>query len=118
MDDFSKTLMGLSALAQDTRLRVFRYLMKATPEGIQAGKISEELNVAPNKLSAHLTILVNAGLLSVERDGRRMIYKTEIGAVSHLISMLVETCCDNNPSICKALNQATQQSCKTPELVG
>ena len=104
MDDFSKTLKGLSALAQETRLCVFRYLMKSGATGVQAGKIATDLDIAPNKLSAHLSILVAADLLDVRKDGRRMIYSANINATADLIKSLIETCCDNNPTLCKALN--------------
>ena len=103
MTDLTPTLKQLSALSQETRLLAFRALMEAGLEGLQAGAIADQLDVAPNKLSGHLSILVNSGLVSVQRDGRRMIYRAEIGAVNSLLSILVETCCNGHPEVCAPL---------------
>lgn len=107
MDDLGETLEQLSALSQETRLRVFRYLMEIGDEGINAGSISDAMDIAPNKLSGHLNILVHADLLKVRKDGRRMIYRANVDAVSRLIKSLVETCCHNDPKVCDALGRAT-----------
>lgn len=103
MTDLTVTLKQLSALSQETRLLAFRALMEAAREGLQAGAIADRLGLAPNKLSGHLSILVNSGLISVERDGRRMIYRAEIDAVNSLLSVLVETCCNGHPEVCEPL---------------
>ena len=111
MVDLSETLQQLSALSQETRLLTFRALMEAGPDGMQAGAIAKALNVAPNALSAHLTILVQSGLVSVRRDGRRMIYRAEIAAVNGLLGSLVETCCHGHPEVCAPLAGITRQAC-------
>ncbi|WP_439620131.1 ArsR/SmtB family transcription factor [Hyphomonas sp.] len=111
MTDLTETLKQLSALSQETRLLAFRALMEAGQEGLQAGAIAEHLDLAPNKLSGHLTILVNSGLVSVERDGRRMIYRAEIDAVNRLLSMLVENCCHGRPDVCTPLAELRGVSC-------
>lgn len=103
-EDLTKTLDQLSALSQETRLRVFRYLMEAGADGVNAGRIATDMELAPNKLSGHLNILVQSDLLDVRRDGRRMIYSANVQAVSGLIRSLVETCCGNNPTVCAALS--------------
>lgn len=103
MVDFTDTLKQLSALSQETRLLAFRALMEAGQDGMQAGAIAEALGLAPNKLSGHLAILVNSGLVNVERDGRRMIYRAEIGAVNQMLSTLVESCCHGHPEVCAPL---------------
>ena len=103
MTDLTQTLKQLSALSQETRLLTFRALMEAEREGMQAGAIADHLGVAPNKLSGHLAILVNSGLVSVVRDGRRMIYRAEIEAVNTLLSTLVENCCHGHPEVCAPL---------------
>lgn len=103
MTQLEITLKQLSALAQETRLLTFRALMEAGKEGMKAGAIAEHLNLAPNKLSGHLSILVNSNLVSVERDGRRMIYRAEIKAVNSLLSSLVENCCHGHPEVCAPL---------------
>lgn len=107
MTDLTQTLDGLSALAQEIRLNTFRMLMSAGPEGLTAGSISGELDVAPNKLSAHLSILSQAGLISARRSGRNMIYSADVDAVASLLTRLIETCCDNNPGVCRALAEVT-----------
>tara|TARA_R110000787_G_scaffold9090_2_gene31936 strand:+ start:10548 stop:10883 length:336 start_codon:yes stop_codon:yes gene_type:complete len=111
MTDLTETLKQLSALSQETRLLAFRALMEAGQEGLQAGAIAGHLDLAPNKLSGHLTILVNSGLVSVERDGRRMIYRAEIDAVNRLLSMLVENCCHGRPDVCTPLAELRGVSC-------
>ena len=111
MTDLSETLKGLSALSQETRLQTFRALMEAGPDGLQAGAIAAGLGVAPNKLSGHLTILAHSGLVSVRRDGRRMIYRAEIDAVNRLLSSLVETCCHGRPEVCAPLADLAALSC-------
>lgn len=109
--DLSDTLGQLSALAQNTRLQTFRALMEAGPDGMQAGAIADHLGLAPNKLSGHLTILVNSGLVSVARDGRRMIYRAEIQAVNALLATLVQNCCHGRPEICTPLSELSCLSC-------
>ena len=111
MVDLSQTLQQLSALSQETRLLTFRALMEAGPEGLQAGAIAKQLDVAPNALSAHLAILVQSGLISVRRDGRRMIYRAEIGAVNGLLGSLVETCCHGHPEVCAPLAAIRGEAC-------
>ena len=103
MTDLTSTLKQLSALSQETRLLTFRALMEAGQDGMPAGDIARHLDLAPNKISGHLTILVNSGLISVERDGRRMIYRAEIETVNTLLSSLVENCCHGRPEICAPL---------------
>jgi len=106
MDDLPQTLKQLSALAQETRLLAFRALMEAGEAGLPAGAIARALGTPPNALSGHLAILVRSGLISVERDGRNMIYRAEIGAVNGLLSSLVDQCCHGHPEICDALVRA------------
>ncbi len=103
MTELGNTLKQLSALSQETRLLTFRALMEAGAEGMQAGAIAEHLGLAQNRISGHLSILVNSGLISVERDGRRLIYRAEIGAVNALLSSLVENCCHGHPEVCSPL---------------
>ena len=105
MTDLSDTLKQLSALSQETRLLAFRTLMEAGHTGLPAGQISETLGIAPNKLSGHLTILANSGLVSAERQGRQIIYRAEIGTVNALLASLVETCCHGHPEVCAPLAQ-------------
>lgn len=111
MTDLTDTLKQLSALSQETRLLAFRALMETGKDGLQAGVLAQKLRLVPNKLSGHLAILVNSGLVSVQRDGRRMIYRAEIEAVNGLLSMLVENCCHGHPEICAPLSSLRKASC-------
>lgn len=92
--------MSLKALAQSTRLAVFRLLMKRGTNGLPAGAIAEQLQIPQNTLSAHLNILSNAGLIAADRQGRKLIYSVQIGAIRQFIGYLVNDCCDGHPDIC------------------
>lgn len=96
---------SLSALAHAGRLEVFRLLVKAGPEGLAAGKIAEATGTLPNTLSASLTILSHAGLVRSRRDGRSVIYTADYGAMSGLLTFLMEDCCSGEPAICAPLAQ-------------
>lgn len=88
---------ALSALAQDSRLRVFRLLVTAGPQGMPAGQIAEELSITPNTLSFHLGLLKNAGLITARREGRSLIYSAEYERMRGLLAYLSENCCSRNP---------------------
>ncbi|MEL6687484.1 MAG: metalloregulator ArsR/SmtB family transcription factor [Pseudomonadota bacterium] len=111
MAELDLTLRQLSALSQETRLLTFRALMEAGTDGMPAGAIAEHLSLAPNKLSGHLSILANSGLVTVEKDGRKMIYRAEIEAVNSLLSSLVENCCHGHPEVCAPLADLSDISC-------
>jgi len=84
---------ALAALAQDNRLDVFRLLVQAGPDGMAAGDIAERLGIAPNTLTFHFDRLRNAGLISVRRDGRSMIYAARYERMNGLLAFLTENCC-------------------------
>lgn len=84
---------ALSALAQESRLRVFRLLVTAGPQGMPAGQIAEELSITPNTLSFHLNLLKNAGLVAVRREGRSLIYSAEYERMRALLAYMSENCC-------------------------
>jgi len=90
----------LNALSQITRFKVFRLLMSEGDSGMAAGKIAEALGVPQNTLSSHLTILSNAGLISVTRQGRKLIYAADIPEARTLIGFLVNDCCHGHPEVC------------------
>lgn len=90
-------IAALSALAQDSRLRVFRLLVTAGPAGMPAGQIAEELGITPNTLSFHLSHLKNAGLVLVRREGRSLIYSAEYGRMRAVVGYLTENCCSRDP---------------------
>jgi ArsR family transcriptional regulator len=84
---------ALSALAHDTRLKVFRLLVEAGPEGLAAGSIGETLGLAPATLSFHLAHLARAGLARSRQDGRFVIYSADFGSMNELVGFLTENCC-------------------------
>ena len=93
-------LAALAALAQDTRLAVFRYLVEAGPEGVTVGRIGEALEVAAATLSFHLTHLKHSGLVTFRREGRSLIYAAEYAAMNGLLGYLTENCCQGDASAC------------------
>ena len=84
---------ALAALAQDNRLDVFRLLVQAGPEGMPAGEIATALKLAPNTLTFHFDRLRGAGLVTVRRDGRSMIYAARFESMNALLAYLTENCC-------------------------
>ena len=90
---------ALSALAQETRLDVFRLLVRAGPEGLPAGSVGGALGLPSATLSFHLKELKSAGLVRCERLGRSRIYSTDLDAVQELVQFLLQNCCQgvNNP---------------------
>ena len=99
----TKAVEALSALAHDGRLSVFRLLVRAGKNGLAAGDIARKLDVLPNTLSANLTVLANAGLLTSRRDGRSIIYAADYERMSNLLGFLMEDCCNGDASICAPL---------------
>ena len=102
---------ALSALAQTTRLEAFRLLVKREPEGLAAGEIARCLDVPHNTMSNHLSILARAGLVSVERQSRTMIYRVELQTVRKLVMFLLKDCCNGQPELCAPLIEDISQSC-------
>ncbi len=86
-------VQALSALAQDTRLGIFRLLVQAGPEGMAAGQIGEKLDLAPATLSFHLAGLHRAGLAQSRQEGRFVIYSADYAAMNALVGFLSENCC-------------------------
>jgi ArsR family transcriptional regulator len=91
---------ALAALAQDSRLDIYRLLVRAGPEGMPAGNIATELKLAPNTLTFHFDRLRQAGLVTVRRDGRLMIYAARYDTMNALIAFLTENCCGGAPEQC------------------
>src|SRR5438105_11712735 len=96
----SNAVAALAALAQDNRLAVFRLLVEAGPDGMPAGQVAAALKLAPNTLTFHFDRLRGAGLVSVRRDGRSMIYAARYDTMNELISYLTENCCGGRPQQC------------------
>src|SRR5213595_3601807 len=102
--DQNHAIAALGALAQDTRLALFRLLVTAGPEGLSAGTIAERLGVAPSSLSFHLQQLLHAGLVTQRRLSRQLIYAAEYGAMNELIAYLTENCCGQGISCAPLCN--------------
>lgn len=88
---------ALAALAQENRLDVFRLLVQAGPDGMAAGQVAKKLSLAPNTLTFHFDRLKGAGLVTVRRDGRSMIYAARYETMNGLIAFLTENCCQGAP---------------------
>ncbi len=87
----------LAALAQETRLAVFRLLVEAGPEGLCAGDIGARLGVAPATLSFHLAQLANAGLVDARQQSRFIFYSANFEAMNGIVAFLTENCCGGKP---------------------
>jgi DNA-binding transcriptional ArsR family regulator len=97
---------ALAALAQENRLDVFRLLVKAGPEGMPAGVVAVAVGLAPSALTFHFDRLREAGLVTVRRDGRSMIYAARFEVMNALLGFLTENCCQGAadrcaPAVCK-----------------
>lgn len=91
---------ALGALAQETRLAIFRLLVEHGREGLPAGRIAERLGVPSATLSFHLTQLAHAGLVDSRRESRSIIYVVNVERVNDLIRFLTEDCCGGRPELC------------------
>jgi ArsR family transcriptional regulator len=109
--DMTVALAGLSALAHDGRLSIFRLLVKAGPDGMAAGDIARKLATQPNTLSAQLLVLSNAGLVRARRQGRSIIYAVDFAAMSDLLLFLTKDCCGGRADICAPLAQTVNACC-------
>ena len=90
---------ALAALAQSSRLEVFRSLVVAGQAGLTPGALSESLGVAPNTLSFHLKELVNADLISQERVGRNLVYRAQFDRINAVLAYLTQNCCQGQPCL-------------------
>lgn len=96
-------IAALGALAQGTRLDVFRLLVRHEPAGMAAGEIARHLDVPQNTMSAHLGILARAGLVQSERHSRSIIYRADLGGLRALTLFLIKDCCAGNAELCAPL---------------
>jgi len=95
-----QAILALAALAQTTRLAVFKLLVRHEPEGLAAGDIAKALAVPQNTMSAHLAVLARAGLVMSERRSRSIIYRANLEAFGSLTSFMVEDCCGGRTELC------------------
>ncbi len=110
MDTIAATL-ALAALAQPTRLDVFRLLVKQEPEGLPAGDIAKTLAVPHNTMSSHLAILDRAGLISSQRHGRSIVYRANLATLQSLTLFLLQDCCGGEPTLCASLIESIKPCC-------
>lgn len=103
---------ALGALAHDTRLSVFRMLVKAGPDGLIAGAIAAAADVPPSTMSHHLGILERAGLVESERESRLIHYRADYDGMRQLLAFLMEDCCQGVPEMCSEL--LAQLHCDAP----
>jgi DNA-binding transcriptional ArsR family regulator len=100
-----KDVIGaLGALAQETRLAIFRLLVQKGPDGLPAGALSEALGVPPSSLSFHLAQLAHAGLISQRRVSRNLFYAADFAAMNALMGYLTENCCGGAASCAPVCN--------------
>jgi ArsR family transcriptional regulator, arsenate/arsenite/antimonite-responsive transcriptional repressor len=99
---------ALAALAQDSRLDVYRLLVPAGPEGMPAGSVASALKLAPNTLTFHFDRLRQAGLVSVRREGRSMIYAARYETMNALLDYFTEKCCQGRADQCVPAKRKTQ----------
>lgn len=109
--DINQSLSALAALSQETRLDVFRLLIRAGEKGMQAGEIADALGVRQNTMSANLNILLRAGLVRNEREGRAIRYFADFGGIRGLLSFLMEDCCRGEPRLCGSTLDAIVCEC-------
>ena len=100
----SQATTALAALSQESRLRVFRLLVKAGPSGLPAGQIAAKLKIPAATLSFHVKELSNAGLIDSRKEGRSVIYFMDVRGIKGLMEFLLKDCCQGNPALCGDMN--------------
>ena len=110
-------ILALAALAQCTRLDVYRLLVRHEPEGLPAGEVARLLAVPQNTMSAHLGVLSRAGLVTARRTGRSIVYRADLARFQAVMAFLVNDCCDGRPEICTPLIESIAPCCP-PERKG
>jgi ArsR family transcriptional regulator len=96
----NRAIPALAALAQESRLAIFRLLVGRGPEGLAAGEIAEKLGLPASSLSFHLAQLSHAGLIMQQRQSRSLIYSVDFAAMNALMSFLTENCCGSETAAC------------------
>ena len=105
-------VLALAALAQPTRLEVFRLLVKHEPEGIAAGDIARSLAIPQNTMSSHLSVLSRAGLVSAQRFGRSIVYRADLACLRNVLLFMLRDCCEGRPEICAPLVEDLAPCCQ------
>jgi ArsR family transcriptional regulator len=110
-----QAILALGALAQDTRLDVFRRLVQHEPDGIAAGELARLVAVPQNTMSSHLAILARAGLVTAERKSRSIIYRANLAAFQAVALFLLQDCCGGRAEICAPLIASLTPCCPPPK---
>ncbi|MEM9108285.1 MAG: winged helix-turn-helix domain-containing protein [Pseudomonadota bacterium] len=95
----TQTLKMLSALSQETRLRIVRFLVSCGESGATAGDVGKKVNAASSRASFHLSTLENAGVVTSERQSRHIVYRADIASLGGMMSFLLNDCCNGHPDI-------------------
>jgi ArsR family transcriptional regulator, arsenate/arsenite/antimonite-responsive transcriptional repressor len=107
-----EAVMALAALSQPTRLEAFRALVRCEPDGLAAGDLARLLEVPQNTLSAHLSILTRARLVTSERHSRSIIYRANLAEFRDIAVFLLRDCCGGRPDVCEPVVKSLQSCCK------
>lgn len=98
--DQDHAIEAFASLAQDSRLAIYRLLVRKEPDGLPVGEISRQLNIVPSTLSGHLGVLKRAGLLKSTRHQREIHYAADLEAMGDLVRFMLEDCCDGRVENC------------------
>ncbi|MEO8332501.1 MAG: metalloregulator ArsR/SmtB family transcription factor [Gallionella sp.] len=96
----AQVVKALAALAQPTRLAIYRVLVEQGPEGMAAGRVAEKLKVAPATMSFHFKTLSHAGLIESRQEGRFIYYAANFAVMNGMVAYLTENCCGGNQAAC------------------
>ena len=106
-----EAVLALAALSQSTRLEAFRTLVRHEPDGLAAGDLSRLLEVPQNTLSAHLSILTRARLVTSERRSRSIVYRANLAEFRDIAVFLLRDCCGGRPEVCEPVVESLQACC-------
>jgi DNA-binding transcriptional ArsR family regulator len=109
--ELSTAIGALSALAQESRLKIFRLLVQCGPDGMAAGDIARKLELPQNTLSFHIATLARARLVGSRKEGRSIIYFVNLEGTRGLLSYLVEDCCAGKAELCGCLIESVEAGC-------
>ena len=104
-------ILALAALAQSTRLDVFRLLVKQEPGGLAAGDIAKALAVPQNTMSSHLAVLSRAGLVTAQRFSRSIVYRADLARFQDVMLFMLRDCCDGRPEVCAPVIESLAPCC-------
>jgi ArsR family transcriptional regulator, arsenate/arsenite/antimonite-responsive transcriptional repressor len=107
-----QAILALAALAQSTRLDVFRLLVKHEPDGLAAGDIAKALAVPQNTMSSHLAILSRSDLVTAQRFSRSIVYRAELARFQQVVLFMLRDCCDGRPEICAPVIESLAPCCR------